>query len=794
MVMRKKQVNHPRSSARLNNVKIRLSLVIIILFLITFNTSNSVAIAAGVLNLNDPAYYPNLGNPAYSSDNPLYNAGYGGQCTWFVWGRAKEKLGISLPMEDNADNWYSEAQGHFSVGSSPQPNSIAVWAGSANYPAGHVAFVEDVGEDGSGNPAVIINEANFNNYEPTGGGYNGSPELVTINDMATRGPGNLDGYIYLPPGQTGPVITSISPTSQQAGNFILTINGSGFDSEAVPEIYWAADGHFVGNGTVLSQTATKLVAREFMTGAELGTYDVEVDNSDGTMSNEQDFTVTQHDISPGPSLLINSFAVSPNTVAPGNSFTISYSVSDNGGSGLKQVELWRANDSNGNPDPSTWTEIAFNPTSGASASGSFTDAPSAAGVYWYGIHVVDNANTWGHEDSPVKAEVKPANIAPQISVSPSSGLPGTTFVVTGSGFTPNSTATSFLTNHNPRPVSIDGNGDCNYSIISGTFAPGVYQSHLTDESGTSSKPVTFTVVAPQISFAVGVSSYVAYGQSHSMIAAPFISNGRTLVPVRGLVDALAGFPEWDATTQTVKIIKGPTTVKITIGSRTIMVNETAHQMDVAPVIINGRTYLPAGYIAQVFGYSVFWDAATQTVELTGPTPHLSISPNSGTPGTAFVVTGSDFTPNSTATSILTNHNPLNVAIDSNGDYYFAIDSSSFAPGTYQNYLIDRSGAQSNTVSFTVTQPEIAFSLKLTSGYAKVTGHDGAGIPFSQTTDSNGYLPLKGSPGIWTFTVSDWNGLRPFSFSMDFTITGGILSGRLLSGEPSQANVKWEPVG
>ncbi len=36
-------------------------------------------------------------------------------------------------------------------------------------------------------------------------------------------------------------------------------------------------------------------------------------------------------------------------------------------------------------------------------------------------------------------------------------------------------------------------------------------------------------------------------------------------------------------------------------------------MDVAPMIKNGRTYLSASYVAQAFGYTVAWNAGTQTV-------------------------------------------------------------------------------------------------------------------------------------------------------------------------------------
>jgi hypothetical protein len=61
--------------------------------------------------------------------------------------------------------------------------------------------------------------------------------------------------------------------------------------------------------------------------------------------------------------------------------------------GLKQVELWRADDTVGIP----FREIKRVSVSGRSYSGSFTDAPSSAGTYRYGVHAVDTSGKWNDE-------------------------------------------------------------------------------------------------------------------------------------------------------------------------------------------------------------------------------------------------------------------------------------------------------------------------------------------------------------------------------------------------------------
>ena len=115
----------------------------------------------------------------------------------------------------------------------------------------------------------------------------------------------------------------------------------------------------------------------------------------------------------------------------------------------------------------------------------------------------------------------------------------------------------------------------------------------------------------------------------AMDAKTFVANGRSYVPVRYLALAL-GVPEsgiiWDGKTRTVTLTMGDVTLKMVIGKKTLYVNSTAKQMDVAPVIKGGRTYLPARFVAEAFGYQVgFYDSAWADVPkqvLVGPKDRL----------------------------------------------------------------------------------------------------------------------------------------------------------------------------
>jgi hypothetical protein len=123
----------------------------------------------------------------------------------------------------------------------------------------------------------------------------------------------------------------------------------------------------------------------------------------------------------------------------------------------------------------------------------------------------------------------------------------------------------------------------------------------------------------QINFTIDQSSYTAGGQSFTMDAAPFISNGRTLVPVRYLADALDAQTNWDGATRTITVTKRGTTIELAVGSMYIGTDGKASKMDAAPLIKDGRTYLPARYLAEALGYNVSWNAGAQMVTVSQQT-------------------------------------------------------------------------------------------------------------------------------------------------------------------------------
>lgn len=94
---------------------------------------------------------------------------------------------------------------------------------------------------------------------------------------------------------------------------------------------------------------------------------------------------------------------------------------------------------------------------------------------------------------------------------------------------------------------------------------------------------------------------------------PVIENERTLVPIRAIIEAMGGSVNWDSETQTAELTYNDDTILLTIDSTTAYFNDTASELDTAPVIMNGRTMLPIRFIAESFEFDVEWEVESQTV-------------------------------------------------------------------------------------------------------------------------------------------------------------------------------------
>lgn len=97
--------------------------------------------------------------------------------------------------------------------------------------------------------------------------------------------------------------------------------------------------------------------------------------------------------------------------------------------------------------------------------------------------------------------------------------------------------------------------------------------------------------------------------------APVIENGRTLVPIRVISENLGLEVDWDNNLKQITISQGDDHFIFVIGQNFYTKDEIKQDLDVAPKIINDRTFVPIRVIAEAFNQEVNWDNVARTVAI-----------------------------------------------------------------------------------------------------------------------------------------------------------------------------------
>ena len=101
---------------------------------------------------------------------------------------------------------------------------------------------------------------------------------------------------------------------------------------------------------------------------------------------------------------------------------------------------------------------------------------------------------------------------------------------------------------------------------------------------------------------------------------PVVSAGRTLLPVRAVIEAFGGSVAWEPSTSKITVALGNNSLRLWLGKSQASLNGTALAIDsanpkVIPVMVKGRTMLPLRFVAESLGIDVQYDDATRKITL-----------------------------------------------------------------------------------------------------------------------------------------------------------------------------------
>jgi len=106
---------------------------------------------------------------------------------------------------------------------------------------------------------------------------------------------------------------------------------------------------------------------------------------------------------------------------------------------------------------------------------------------------------------------------------------------------------------------------------------------------------------------------------------PVIVNGRTMVPMRSIFEAFGVDVEWIPEQKKVYSNSSIAEIALFIGYTSMYIDGREVEIDVAPFIENGRTMVPLRAISEAFRASVYWDSEAYVVDICTdgytPQPH-----------------------------------------------------------------------------------------------------------------------------------------------------------------------------
>lgn len=120
----------------------------------------------------------------------------------------------------------------------------------------------------------------------------------------------------------------------------------------------------------------------------------------------------------------------------------------------------------------------------------------------------------------------------------------------------------------------------------------------------------------QLTLTIGNNWATVNGNQVYNDVAPLIVNDRTMLPARFVAENLGAKVEWVDRTQCVNITGSDNTyIQIFIGSATAYVDGEARYLDSPAFIRNDRTYTPVRFICEALGAEVGWNEALEQVNI-----------------------------------------------------------------------------------------------------------------------------------------------------------------------------------
>ncbi|HOK18240.1 MAG TPA: copper amine oxidase N-terminal domain-containing protein [Caldisericia bacterium] len=96
---------------------------------------------------------------------------------------------------------------------------------------------------------------------------------------------------------------------------------------------------------------------------------------------------------------------------------------------------------------------------------------------------------------------------------------------------------------------------------------------------------------------------------------PIIVNNRTMVPLRFIIENFGGDIYWNSTDSSIKIVFPEKEILMWVNNSTAYINGKKYILDSPPIIIGGRTLVPVRFVVEALGAYVFWNSTDSGVTI-----------------------------------------------------------------------------------------------------------------------------------------------------------------------------------
>lgn len=128
----------------------------------------------------------------------------------------------------------------------------------------------------------------------------------------------------------------------------------------------------------------------------------------------------------------------------------------------------------------------------------------------------------------------------------------------------------------------------------------------------------FSVMTANMAFADGEMpiTVVVDGSQIQFDVEPVIEEGRTLVPMRFIFEALGAEVTWQEETRTATATSGERAIVITVDDSNMLKDGETVVLDVPARLIDGRTLVPVRAVSEGMGARVVWNEGTRRIDIT----------------------------------------------------------------------------------------------------------------------------------------------------------------------------------